>query len=176
MAQSPFSFLNDLAARGPAALQAPPWMVDEVQQRLVLLLNHVLMKEPQATARLARVAGRTLSFSWRQFSIGLTVTPAGLLDRVADLPSPDLSLTLTDESPLTLARAVLAGDKPAVRIEGDVMLAAEVNWLVDHVRWDIEDDLARLLGDAPARALVQGVLTLRQALQGATRRPGDAGP
>lgn len=176
MAQSPFSFLSDLATKGATNLQAPPWMVDEVQQKLVLLLNHVLMKEPQATARLARVTGRTLGFSWRQFSIGLMVTPAGLLDRVADLSSPDLRLTLTDESPLALARAAFAGDKPAVRIEGDVLLAAEVNWLVDHVRWDIEDDLARLLGDAPARALVQGVLTLLQALRGATRQPGDAGP
>jgi ubiquinone biosynthesis protein UbiJ len=39
-----------------------------------------------------------------------------------------------------------------VRIEGDVQLAAEVNWLVDHVRWDMEEDLSRLMGDAPAHA------------------------
>ena len=31
--------------------------------------------------------------------------------------------------------------------------AAEVQWLVDHVRWDLEEDLARLFGDAPAHAM-----------------------
>jgi ubiquinone biosynthesis accessory factor UbiJ len=34
-----------------------------------------------------------------------------------------------------------------------VQLAAEVNWLVDHVRWDVEEDLSRILGDAPAHAV-----------------------
>jgi ubiquinone biosynthesis protein UbiJ len=45
------------------------------------------------------------------------------------------------------------GDRPPVRIEGDVQLAADVNWLVDNVRWDLEDDLARVIGDAPAHNL-----------------------
>jgi ubiquinone biosynthesis protein UbiJ len=36
-----------------------------------------------------------------------------------------------------------------------VQLAAEVNWLIDHVRWDLEEDVARLIGDAPAHTLVQ---------------------
>lgn len=39
-------------------------------------------------------------------------------------------------------------DKPAVSIEGDVQLAAEVAWLVDNLRWDVEEDLSRLIGDA----------------------------
>jgi ubiquinone biosynthesis protein UbiJ len=55
---------------------------------------------------------------------------------------------VTEESPFAIAQELIAGDKPAVRIEGDVQLAAEVNWLIDHVRWDIEEDLARLMGDA----------------------------
>jgi ubiquinone biosynthesis protein UbiJ len=32
-------------------------VVEEVQRRLVLLANHVLMQEPEAQARLARQAG-----------------------------------------------------------------------------------------------------------------------
>jgi hypothetical protein len=42
-----------------------------------------------------------------------------------------------------------------VRIAGDVQLAAEVQWLVDHVRWDLEEDLSRVIGDAPAHAMGQ---------------------
>ena len=62
---------------------------------------------------------------------------------------------MTDESPLDVLSALARGDKPRVRIEGDVQLAAEVNWLIDHVRWEAEEDLARLIGDAPAHTLAQ---------------------
>ena len=52
-----------------------------------------------------------------------------------------------------------------MHIEGDVQLAAEINWLADHVRWDVEEDLARLLGDGQAHMLVQGVRRLAQGLK-----------
>ncbi|OIQ69284.1 hypothetical protein GALL_491180 [mine drainage metagenome] len=65
-----------------------------------------------------------------------------------------------------------------MRIEGDVQFAAEVNWLVDHVRWDIEEDLANIMGDIPAQALsqmAQFVMTgLRQFVaKAATFVPGQ---
>jgi ubiquinone biosynthesis protein UbiJ len=68
-------------------------------------------------------------------------------------------------SPLEVAQAALRGDKPEVRIEGDVQLAADVNWLVDHVRWDAEEDLSRVLGDAPAHALGQAARGLLGGLR-----------
>ncbi len=107
-------------------------------------------------------------------------TPAGLLEFVAlpDAPSstgtaaasvtnkaPDLVLRVNEPSPFEIARTVLQGDKPAIRIEGDVQLAAEVNWLIDHVRWDPEEDLARLIGDAPAHTLVQNAKRMVDALR-----------
>ena len=46
-----------------------------------------------------------------------------------------------------------------------MQLAAEVSWLIDHVQWDIEDDLARLLGDALAYAVVRAARTVAQAVQ-----------
>jgi ubiquinone biosynthesis protein UbiJ len=61
-----------------------------------------------------------------------------------------------------------------VRIEGDVQLAAEVNWLVDHVRWDIEEDLARILGDAPAHALGQAARRVVDALRQLLARASGA--
>lgn len=166
--QSPFSFLEDVFQKVSTRLQPPPWAVQEVQRRIVLLLNHVLMQEPEAMARLARQKGRVVLFHWREFEFKLQLTPAGLLDLAAPETPSDLTLSVTEPSPLALAQAALAGDKPAVRIEGDVQLAAEVNWLVDHVRWDLEEDLARIVGDAPAHGLAQAarhaLATLRQWL------------
>jgi ubiquinone biosynthesis protein UbiJ len=151
--QSPFPFLDDLFSRLTSSLQPPAWVVEEVQRRLVLLANHVLMQEPEAQARLARQAGRLVEARWRAFVVRLVATPAGLLDVAAPGGQPDLTLTVTEESPWELAQAALRGDKPAVRIAGDVQFAAEINWLVEHVRWDLEEDLSRLVGDAPAHAI-----------------------
>jgi len=156
---SPFSLLNDLVDQ-LTKLQPPEWAIDEVQHRLVLLLNHVLMQEPEATARLARLKGRVIHLKWRTLSMTLAATPAGLLERVADHQAADLSLLVADDSPLSLLQTVLAGGKPSINIEGDVQLAAEVNWLADHVRWDVEEDLSRILGDAPAHALTSVVKQL----------------
>ncbi len=143
----------------------PGWAIDEAQRRIVLLLNHILMQEPQATERLARQKGRVIHLHWRSFSLKLMATPAGLLDLAPDAPSADLVLAVTEESALALAHAALRGEKPAVRIAGDVQLAAEVNWLADHVRWDLEEDLARVFGDAPAHAMGQVAHGMAQALR-----------
>ncbi|MFN3376764.1 MAG: hypothetical protein ACK40S_09465 [Burkholderiaceae bacterium] len=163
--QSPFSFLDGLADRLAAGPQPPQWVVQEVQQRIVLLLNHVLMQEPEAMARLARQRGRVVSAQWRHFSMALLITPAGLFNRAAERVTPDLRLEIAESSPLALLEAVVRGDKPPVRIEGDVQLAAEINWLADHVRWDLEEDLARLMGDAPAHGLAQALRRAAQALR-----------
>jgi ubiquinone biosynthesis protein UbiJ len=151
--QSPFPFLDDLFSRLSEGLQPPAWMVEEVQRRVVLLVNHVLMQEPEAQARLARQSGRVLQAQWRNFVVRLVATPAGLLDVAPLAVQPDLTLTITETSAWGLAQAALRGDRPPVIIAGDVQLAAEVNWLVDHVRWDLEEDLSRLVGDAPAHVL-----------------------
>ncbi len=151
--QSPFSFLDGLLQRVLAGPQPPAWLVHELQHRLVLFLNHVLMQEREAMERLTRQRGRVALVQWRVFTMALQVTPAGLLDLAPQGVAPDLRAGGVRASPLSLAKGALRGDKPAIRIDGDVQLAADINWLVDHVRWDVEEDLARVVGDAPARAL-----------------------
>jgi ubiquinone biosynthesis protein UbiJ len=163
--QSPFSLLEDALQKVGTNLRPPEWVIQEVQRRIVLLLNHVLMQEKEALTRLARQKGRVVLFHWREFQFKLQLTPAGLLDLAAAGTPSDLTLSVTEISPLALVQAALAGDKPAVRIEGDVQLAAEVNWLVDHMRWDIEEDLARIIGDVPAHSLGQAARRAVEAMR-----------
>jgi ubiquinone biosynthesis accessory factor UbiJ len=163
--QSPFPFLDSLFKQLAKGLQPPAWLIDEVQRRMVLLLNHVLMQEPEAQARLLRQKGRVVEARWRNFDMRLVATPAGLLDLAAPVAVPDLTLTLTEDSAWQLAQAAARGTKPPVRIVGDVQFAAEINWLVDHVRWDLEEDLSRVIGDAPAHALGAGTRRMVEALR-----------
>lgn len=149
-----------------AGPQPPQWLVHEVHQRLVLFLNHVLMQEQEAMDRLVRQKGRIARVQWRAYSMALQITPAGLFNVAPEGAEPDLRLEITETSPITLAQAALRGDKPPIRIEGDVQLAAEINWLVDHVEWDVEEDLARVIGDAPAHTLATLARTAAQGLRG----------
>ncbi len=160
---SPFSlpFKFPPAAQDlPSWLMPPEWLVRELQQRIVLALNHVLQQEPEAMARLARQKGQVALIEMAPVTLKLVATAAGLLDTAPAQAKADLTLTVTDSNPLSLLQSTLRGEKPAIQIQGDVQLAAEVNWLVDHVRWDAEEDLSRIIGDAPAHAMVQA---LRQA-------------
>lgn len=151
-------------------LQPPKWLLHELQDKLVILLNHVLSQEPVAHERLRRQQGRRINIGWREHQLQWLITPAGLLER-ADLNSaPDLSVRVNEESPFALLEGWRQGQKPAMRIEGDVMLAAELNWLVDHVRWDIEEDLSRLVGDAMAHKLTGVAKRVYSALNEFSRR------
>lgn len=163
--RSPFSFVNELLGRLPGPPEAPPWLVQGVQHRLVLLLNHVLMQEPQAMERLARQARRVARVQWRGFHMAVQFTPAGLLDLAAAGATPDLRVELTQTSPLTLAREALAGRHLGIRIDGDVELAGEISWLAENVRWDVEDDLSRIVGDVPAHAIVTTAARVLEALR-----------
>ena len=128
--------------------------------------------------RLARQRGRVARVQWRIFSMALQVTPAGLFDLAPAEAVADLRLEVSETSPLSLAGSALRGDKPTIRIEGDVQFAAEINWLVDHVRWDVEEDMARVIGDAPARAVASVVGRAVQALRSfvGARVPGGQAP
>jgi ubiquinone biosynthesis protein UbiJ len=176
MASSAPSLFDQLFDRLGQALQPPPWLVQEMQHRLVLLLNHVLQQEPEAQARLKRQTGRLVEAHWRHFSVRLVATPAGLLDLGSAAQPPDLTLTVTEDSPWALAQSALRGDKPAVQIAGDVQLAAEVQWLVDHVRWDAEEDLARIFGDAPAHAMGNVLRRMADAVRSFAGRASSATP
>ena len=167
--QSPFSLVSEALTQFVSNTQPPAWVVDETLNRVVLFLNHVISREPEAQSRLARQKGRCIQLQWQDKLIQLSPTPAGLLERV-NSPATDLKLTLTDTSPIAMAAAVLKGDKPAVHVEGDVQLAAEVNWLIDHVRWDITEDLSYWLGDAAAHTLVSMGKQAVQALQQFARK------
>jgi ubiquinone biosynthesis accessory factor UbiJ len=168
--RSPLGLLQSVLG----SVRPPEWVVDEVQNRVVLFLNHVLMQEPQAQQRLRRQQGKPVRVAWGDFHLTVAATPAGLIERPTGR-QPELHVVVTQASPLALARQVLGGERPPVDIQGDVQLAAEVAWLVDNVRWDVEEDLSRLLGDAVAHTLVGGARSAAAGLKAFVGRSAPNG-
>lgn len=140
----------------PLPTTLPSWAValtQELAQRVVLGVNHVLRAEPAATTRLQTHVGKTLCVEVVSAKLCLRVTPAGLLEALMPpIPegSPDLRLTAEVLGPGNGA-AVAWPAAPRWRVEGDADMAASFAWLAEHLRWDVQEDLARLVGPVPAQ-------------------------
>jgi ubiquinone biosynthesis protein UbiJ len=174
-----------------------PALAQSALERVTLLLNHVIAAEPEAMAKLRPYVGRSIRIDWEGRPAWLPawvpnppqahwqVSAAGLLDLVTGAEA------VSDEGGLRVAldgRALLdwglapagavAGSAPPMDVQGDAGFAAALSWLAQHLRWDLEDDLARVLGDRPARALAQAgqalVAGLRRVASGLRRGPAAA--
>jgi ubiquinone biosynthesis accessory factor UbiJ len=152
-------------------------------ERITLLINHVLASESVATRRLLPHADRFICLHFHGWPsilpplpvMAFRITAAGLLEwcgAASEVEVPiemsldaDLSLTIDVANPaLTLVQA-LAGTRPKVDVAGDSTLAADLNWLFDNLRWDVQDDLAKIIGPMPAREVAR----LASAVAGAVR-------
>lgn len=152
-------------------------------ERITLLLNHVIAAETVATDRLRPHAGRTIQLHWTGWPsllpappvVAFAVTPAGLLEWAGEAPpaAPDLRVSLDASNPARLAAQWFAGERPSVNIEGDSAFAADVSWLIENLRWDIEDDLARVIGQGPAHQLSRAAGALSSGFTFAARRLQD---
>jgi ubiquinone biosynthesis protein UbiJ len=183
-------------AYNPAMLDAMKALAQRsVMERLVLLVNHVIAAEPAAVERLRPHAGRTMKIElsgWPSLlpAVGpftFRITPAGLAEWLADAAaaSADLLVAVDCTNPALALTRVVAGDRPQVVVSGDAAFASDVDWLIDNLRWDLQDDLARFVGEMPARqiakvggwfasAIREGAKALRDL---AARAPGsDAAP
>lgn len=147
--------------------------------RLVLLVNHVLVAEPMAVQRLRPHAGKCIQLqlrdvpallSWLPSGLTVVVTTAGLLDwQPDDTKRADLVATVDASNPAQALAGAVAGRRPRVEVAGDAAFAADVSWLFDHLRWDVQDDLARLIGDGPAVQLMRVGRAVAAGLRDAVR-------
>ena len=132
-------------------------------ERLTLLVNHVLASESVATQRMSVHAGRSIRVQFDGWPsllpplppTAFRVTPAGLVEWCgAEAPAePDLRVNIDASNPALAMAQALSGTRPQVAIAGDAALATDLNWLFDNLRWDVQDDLARIVGQAPAREI-----------------------
>jgi ubiquinone biosynthesis protein UbiJ len=149
-----------------------------VMERATLLANHVLACEPVAQARLRDHAGRCMQLLFDRWPsllpplppVAFRVTPAGLVEWCAQPPAePELRITIDASNPALLMARSLVGERPSIEVAGDAAFATDVNWLFDNLRWDVEDDLARIVGAAPAREIARLGRAVAAALRASAR-------
>lgn len=128
-----------------------------------IALNRALALDPELPARLAPLQGRVVAvhLSGTPSAVGLAPHGGG----IALVPGSVADAQLHGSAAAVL-RYLLHADTPHVRIEGDGTLAAALAAALRAGRPDLEDALARAVGDIPARRTAQAARALREQMGG----------
>jgi ubiquinone biosynthesis protein UbiJ len=112
-------------------------------------IEHVLASAPWAREALAPYGGRRLRLRSGLVDVALLVTAHGGVAAAESGNPVDLEVNL----PPAAAARLAAGDESAyaeARIDGDAEFAVVIRRLAIELRWDFEEDIARVLGDVAA--------------------------
>lgn len=143
-----------------------------IDRLLLPALNHVLRAEDWARERLRGHAGAHLRVVGGAFGVDLLIDGQGLFAAAATGAEPDVILRLPGDLPVKL---LVDRDNlfASVRLEGSVEIAETLGFVFRNLSWDVEADLAKLVGDIAAHRIVRGGRSLGQALSDGVRKTGE---
>ena len=145
-----------------------------IQNPITAALNHLLAAEPWAREALSPFAGETIELRVPPFpALRFSVHEDGLLSEAAGDAPPSLTIALKPEAPAALLRGKEHFLR-AVEVSGNAKLADAVMLLARNLRWDFEDDLARLIGDVAAHRVAGAARSFAAWQADAAQRLGDA--
>ncbi|MCB1914318.1 MAG: hypothetical protein KDG52_01155 [Rhodocyclaceae bacterium] len=128
----------------------------------IALLNHLLDDAPWARTRLARHAGSRARVVAGIAKLDVAIANDGLLAECLSADAPQVVIEMPAPTPLALAQGV-DGLVRAARVEGEVELADSLGFVFRNLRWDVEGDLARFVGDIAAHRLHRTGIATAQA-------------
>lgn len=150
------SFMRPLQQEGLTALANPALF-------LAPAINHLLVRDADCQRRLRQQAGKVLELRAEPIVTRLVITAEGLVEAAPAAAAASTTISV----PLADAMTALRDRERAMattRIEGDVELAATLSYLVEHLRWDPEDDLASVIGDTRAVMVMRFFSQMAQGL------------
>lgn len=135
-------------------------------------LNHVMRSEEWPLERLKKHAGAEVLIESGPFRLSFRLDELGQMSADCAKDTPDVTLTLPADVPLRLM-----GDREtlfsAVRLSGAVEVAESLAFVLRNLRYDLEGDLAQLIGDIAAHRLVKTGRALGGQIQQAVKRTGE---
>ena len=118
-------------------------------------LNHLLRDAEWARAQLIPFSGRIIRFEVAPLAVAFVIESDG---RLAAAPLESEAAALVQVGGPTLVRLVWLRDESArqdVRVTGDTALASALTGVLSAMRWDVEEDLSRVIGDVAAHRVAQ---------------------
>ncbi|WP_229007770.1 SCP2 domain-containing protein [Methylophilus sp. Leaf408] len=118
------------------------------------VLQHLMQQNSWTAPLLQPYANQTICMDFKVARVALTILQNGELAVAADSATADATIHL----PPSLAMRLLRKDPLAsslIKIDGDVALGIEIGKIFSAIRWDVEEDLSKIVGDVAAYQVVQ---------------------
>lgn len=135
-------------------------------------LNHMIRGEAWAQERLRQHSGARIAIEAGPILIRLGIDDQGLFLGTDSTSEPDVTVTLPADA---LACAMFDREKlfAAAKLGGSADVAESFAFVLRNLRWDVEADLAQLLGDIPARRLNLRGLSVVRGIQNSLRKVAE---
>ena len=115
-------------------------------------LQHMTNQNNWSRQHLLAYAGKVVQFNIAFIHTKLLILEDGSLGVAPSNTDADVSIHI----PPSLALRLMAKDEAAkmlIKVEGDTHLATALGKVLQHIRWDVEEDLSKVIGDIPANKM-----------------------
>ena len=118
----------------------------------VFSINHLLRGAPWALEKLADHAGKIVAVKCGPIPLRFAVEPSGELSVAGSEREADVTI---DVPPPLLMRAMAQGRAVLndAAISGDTGFAQALGYIAQHLQWDYEEDLSKVVGDIAAHRI-----------------------
>jgi len=117
-------------------------------------LNHLIEQERWAHNLLLPREGQSIAITLPIGDFQIAIQEGMFVNASDSTNLPSVSLTIPQEAIWTFLKEGKSGAMKFVKISGDIDFAADLNRLAADLKWEVEEDLSKLLGDATARRVV----------------------
>lgn len=123
-----------------------------IEHLILPALNHLLSSESWATSRLRPHAGNQVLIDAAPLRLHLAIDSDGMFTHGGAEQPASVTISLPGDTP---ARFLVDRKSlfQSAKLSGSVELAEVLGFVFRNLNWDIEADLAKLIGDIPARRL-----------------------
>lgn len=116
-------------------------------------INHLIEQERWAHELLLPREGQSISIALPIGDFQIAIQE-GIFVNEGNTNLSSVILVITQEAIWTFLKEGKSGAMKFVKISGDIDFAADLNRLAVDLKWEVEEDLSKLVGDAPARRVV----------------------
>jgi ubiquinone biosynthesis protein UbiJ len=120
-----------------------------IKPLITRFLQHLTDQNQWSRPHLQPFAGKVVQFDFVLAKADLLILEDGSLALSGKTHAPEANIHV----PPSLALRLLAGDENAkmqIKIDGDTRLTTEISKVLQNMRWDVEEDLSKVVGDIAA--------------------------
>lgn len=115
-----------------------------------IVLNHIFSQNDWMSSKLKKFKDKIVFFKISEIEMYFKINAQGLLVLTEKEVIPDTSIFMKVNS---FFNQIISNKNKDISIQGDIDLAKEVSEILKKIRWDVEEDLSKIVGDVAANRL-----------------------